>query len=147
MERKKDHVAAFRFGVEINGIVEGWFTECTGLNAEWEIFEYKEGGVNNYIHKLPVRTKYSNITLKNGMTGDELWKWFSQGDGTGQVKRVEFSILLFNADKTQAKRWNVKNGYPVKWVGPELKSDSNQAAIETLEIAHEGFEMKNWESV
>ncbi|GIK37849.1 MAG: phage tail protein [Chloroflexota bacterium] len=140
----QDHVAAFRFYIEIEGIIKGWFTECTGLSVEREIFEYKEGGVNNFSHKLPVRTKYANLTLKHGMADDELWKWFDEGSNNGLVSRQRFSILLYDASKTKVKRWNVFDAYPVKWVGPELKSDSSQAAIETLEIAHHGLEMEGW---
>ncbi len=142
-----DQVAAFRFYIEIEGIIKGWFTECSGLSVERELFEYKEGGVNNYVHKLPVRTKYTNLTLKHGLANDELWKWYDKGSYDGLVERHNVSVLLFNGDKTQVKRWDLVDAFPVKWVGPELKADSNQSAIETLEIAHHGLTMTGWADV
>lgn len=135
-----DPAPAYKFHVEIQGIIEGWFTECSGLSMEREIFEYKEGGVNDYVHKFPGRTKYSNITLKRGLaSSEELWKWYQEGLETGKVKRTNVSIILRDRSGEAIKRWNLESAYPVKWVGPDLKTDSNQVTIETLEIAHHGL--------
>lgn len=136
---RTDPMAAFRFGVEIQGILSGLFTECSGLNVERELVEYKEGGTNDYVHKFPGRAKYSNITLKRGVAGDELWKWFSKGLLDGKIDRPNVSIVLFKADGSQAKRWDLRDPLPIKWSGPELKTDGNQVAIETIEFAHHGY--------
>ena len=63
-----DPYIGFDFAVEITGVVHAYFQECSGMQASMEIFEYKEGGQNDYSHKLPGRITYSNITLKKGLT-------------------------------------------------------------------------------
>jgi phage tail-like protein len=129
-----DPIAKFRFGVEIQGVVAGWFTECSELSMEREVTPYREGGVNDYVHQLPNQVSYSRITLKRGMADNVLWGWFQKGLYDGQVELHNISIVLYDGDRAEAKRWNLVDAYPVKWTGPDLEGDSDQAAIETLEI-------------
>ena len=129
-----DSIAKFRFGVEIQGVVAGWFTECSELTLEREVTPYQEGGVNDYVHQLPNQVTYSRITLKRGMADNVLWDWFRKGLYDGQVELHHVSIVLYNRDRAEAKRWNLVDAYPVKWTGPDLKADSDNIAIETLEI-------------
>ncbi len=141
----EDPLLAFKFHIELDQIIEGFFTECSGLNVEREVEKYKEGGVNNFEHQLPGRLKYTNITLKRGLTtSDELWKWFHENSDDQQkffqVKRLNVAITQTDLTGTPVRQWTLKNAYPVKWKGPNLKSDSSQVAIETLEIAHHGIE-------
>lgn len=140
-------VSDVRFAIEIGGSIVGWFTECSGLNVQREATAHQEGGVNDYVHQLPGRIKYSNITLKRGISDDELWKWFQEGLYDGKVKRQNVSIILFNTDRKKGKRWDLREAFPIKWTGPNLKTDSNGTAIETLEIAHHGFEITEWTDV
>jgi phage tail-like protein len=135
-----DPVAMFKFWVEIKSIVVAEFKECSGLRLERTVETIEEGGVNDRVHYLPGRNKYSNIVLKYGvMSSNELWNWFQEGLYDGKVKRVNFSILLRDVKGDVVKRWNVTDGYPVKWEGPSLNVESSQVAVETLEIAHHGL--------
>lgn len=145
--QRVDPISGFRFGVEVKGIIQGWFTECSGLTMERETFPHKEGGVNDFEHKLPGRVKYSNITLKRGVAGPELWQWFREGLYDGKVKRNNVSIILYSGDRKKAKRWNLSDAYPIKWSGPDLKADGNNVAIETIEFVHHGMEMTDWTGV
>jgi phage tail-like protein len=116
------------------------FSECTGLDATLEILEYKEGGVNDYVHKFPTRASHGNVTLKRGiqMLDDDLWTWhqsFVQGAGT----RRDGLIVLLDESRAPAKVWKFKRGIPMKWVGPALNATQSNVAIESLEIAHEGL--------
>jgi phage tail-like protein len=135
-----DPFPVFKFWVEIESIIVGQFQECNGLRMERAVETVEEGGVNDHVHLLPGRNKYSNITLKNGMvSSDALWKWYQEGLFDAKVKRINFSILLRDVKGDVAKRWNVVQGFPVKWEGPQFTADSNQIAVETLEIAHHGL--------
>lgn len=140
-------VAGFRFGIEIANKTVAWFTECNGLSMERDIYSYEEGGVNDYVHQLPNRIKYSRISLKRGVADSTLWGWFSEGLYDAKVKRQNISILLYNGDQSKVQRWNLVNAYPVKWTGPDLKADGNQVAVETLEIVHHGMTMTAWTDV
>jgi phage tail-like protein len=142
-----DPVSVFKFGVEIEGIISGWFTECSGLSMKREYLPHKEGGVNDYVHKLPKPIEQSDITLKRGVAGNELWNWFQEGFYDAKVKRCSVSIILYSNDRTQAKRWNLQDAYPVEWTGPDFKTDSNQVAIETLKLVHHGLEITDWTTV
>jgi phage tail-like protein len=102
--------------------------------------EYKEGGLNDHVHKFPTRAMHSNITLKHGVIYlyDDLWNWhydFVQGKGT----RKDGLIVLEDEARQPAKIWKFKRGIPMKWVGPQLNATQSSAAIESLEIAHEGL--------
>jgi phage tail-like protein len=140
-----DPISGFKFGVEIEGILKGWFSECSGLSVKRGVFSRKEGGVNDFVHKLPDRVEQSDITLKRGVAENELWDWFNEGLFDGKVKRCSVSIILFSNDRSQAKRWDLRDAFPIEWTGPELKTDSNSVAVETLKIAHHGLEMSKWE--
>lgn len=135
-----DPLPAYKFWIEIESIVVAEFEECSGIRLERDFDKVEEGGVNDHVHILPGRNKYSNIVLKRGMMlGNELWSWYQEGLYDTKVKRVNFSILLRDVAGEVAKRWNVINGFPLKWEVNQLTSDSNKYAIETLEIAHDGI--------
>jgi phage tail-like protein len=138
----KDPALGFRFGVEIGGVVEAIFTECSGLSLERKVFQYEEGGVNDHVHMLPGRTKGSNIVLKYGVTeSNSLWKWYQAGLYDGNVKTVNVSIILFDSEGKELKRWNADGAYPVKWKGPDFNAANSQVAIETIELAHQGLSL------
>ena len=138
-DRKKDPYLSFRFLVEIKGLIKGGFSEVSGLQAETEFEEIREGGVNDYVHKLPKITKYPNITLKRGIIdSDVLWKWH-QDVVNGKVERKTVFIILKDSEGNEKWRWEFDDAYPVKWTGPDLKADSSTVAVETLELAHNGM--------
>ncbi len=135
-----DPALSYKFHVEIEGVIEGQFTECEGLKLEREVIEYKEGGSNLYIHKFPGRIKQENIRLRRGVTySHNLWDWFVQGALLGTVDRKNISIIVGDASNKIVQRWDLLNAWPVRYEGPELKADSIQAALELVELAHHGL--------
>ncbi|UFJ38954.1 phage tail protein [Brevibacillus humidisoli] len=129
----------FRYWVEIDGILTAGFTQVSGLQADTEVEEYAEGGVNEYVHILPKRTKYGNITLTKGVTSSgELWNWY-RDVVVGKVRRKSGSIILQNYRGYELCRWNFFEAYPVKWIGPDLNASGNEIAVEKLELAHHGL--------
>jgi phage tail-like protein len=116
------------------------FSECSGLEATVEVFEYKEGGLNDYVHKFPTRASFANLTLKHGVIYlyDDLWTWHNDFV-LGRGKRKDGLIVLLDEAKQPAKIWKFKRGIPTKWVGPALNATQSAVAIESLEIAHEGL--------
>ena len=132
----------FRFHVDIGGD-QAAFAECSGLEIETEVFEYQEGGRNDYVHRLPGRTKHTDITLKRGITKDarQLWNWYAK-TLKGEVERRTISIFLLGQDGTTVMQWEAADAYPVKWSGPTVKADDHQVAIEQLKLAHRGLSVK-----
>jgi phage tail-like protein len=132
------------FAIELDNVDVAHFGELTGLQAQTEVFEYKEGGLNSSSHKLPGRTTYSNVTLKWGSTDDyKLWDWYyaviTSTTPVALAKAV--SIIQFDSELDEVRRWNLRNALPVKWVGPNFNAATSQVGIETLEIAYSDFEM------
>jgi phage tail-like protein len=130
-----------RFDVTIDVVDIGSFTGCEGLQAEYELFEYTEGGENAYIHRLPGRLKYSNVKLSRPLDANSrgLAEWFSQTVDT--ISRKPATIAALDSFGREVARWNLRDVVPVKWTGPTFASDGNAIAKETLELAHNGFEM------
>ncbi len=129
-----------RFTVSIDGYGSlGSWTKCEGLSVEYEVFEYQEGGRNDYVHRLPGRRKYPNVKLTRPLDKDSqtVVKWVS-GMLTS-VKRQHAEIAVLDGDGKVVCRWNLEGVCPVKWTGPTLDSGGNQVANETLELAHNGF--------
>jgi phage tail-like protein len=116
------------------------FSECSGLDASVDVFEYREGGQNTYVHKFPGRSSFSNITLKHGVIYlyDDLWSWHN-GFVQGKGKRKDGLIVLMDAARRPAKVWKFQRGVPLKWSGPGLNGSQSSVAMESLEVSHEGL--------
>jgi len=137
LDKPLEPPAGYRFGVEIQGLVVGWFTECSGLSLERTVVPYEEGGVNDRVHQLPGRVKRASLSLKRGLADSKLLDWFVEGQHDGTATRRDVSIVLFGADGTEAQRWDLAGAYPLKWQGSGPVAGSNQVAVETIEIGSE----------
>jgi phage tail-like protein len=138
----KNVTGAYRFKIEIGGILEAGFNEVSGLQMETEFEEYSEGGLNEYTHRFPKKIKYPPLVFKRGIIqSNELWLWY-QGFMTGEIKRKDGAIILQNRDGSVLGQWNFIGAYPIKWVGPQLNALRSDIAVETLEIVHNGLTAK-----
>jgi phage tail-like protein len=134
-----DPYSSFLFRVEIDGITQGHFRECTGLSSSVEVIENPEGG-NGHVGKMPGRVKYPNIVLKWGLTDDtDLYEWH-RTVLQGTIQRKNGSIIQLDSTGNEKARWNFVDGWPTKWDGPTFNAGATELSIETLEIAHEGVE-------
>ena len=139
---RKDPYTGFNFLVEIDGITRAAFSECSGLSTNNDPIEYRDGSEDITVRKIPGLKKFTNISLKRGVTKDiELWNWMKTVLD-GETMRKSGSIVLLNEAREPALRWNFKEGWPTKWEGPSLNATGTQIAVETLEIAHEGLELE-----
>jgi phage tail-like protein len=138
--KRVDPLRNFNFLVELDGIAQGSFTECTGLGSTTEVVEHREGGNNTTPYKLPGKTTYTDITLKWGVTASrELWNWRQQ-IVDGVIVRKNGSIVVFDqTNKVEVARWNFVEAWPSKWEGPGLNAKGTDVAIDTLVLAHEGI--------
>lgn len=133
-----------RYLVEVGNEAVANFQDCSGLTVEFEVQEVIEGGNNEFILKIPGRRKFTNITLKRGVTSNaQFMNWRPKVEGGKiTVEKKNLSIILFNHIGDPVKRWDVVQAYPTKWTGPDLKASSMEIAIETLDLAHEGWTEK-----
>jgi phage tail-like protein len=140
---RTDPLVGFHYAVEIQGMIAGYFTECSGLGSEHEVIEHKVTDTRGkeIIQKIPGRLKWENITLKRGITDNmDIWDWRKKvEDGNVDQARANGSIVMFDQDLAEVARWNFENAWPVKVSGPQVKADSNEIGIEELSITHEGL--------
>lgn len=138
--RFNDPYSTFNFIVKIEGF-SGGFSEVSGLTADTEVQTFKEGGMNFFQHKLFKNTKYSDITLKRGITDENLYKWY-QDMIFGDISRKNGSIVLRNNNKKELMTWDFYRAFPIKWEGPTISASDNKIAVETLVLTHEGLRFK-----
>jgi len=129
-----------RFQVKLDGGADlGNWSKCDGLAIEYETVEYKEGGENGYVHRIPGRAKYQNIKLTRPLNQDtkKVTAWIASLRAAVQRQTAQISAL--DTEGKVIASWNLDGVYPVKWSGPSLDVGNNQVATESLELAHNGF--------
>ncbi len=139
MATRKDPYQSYRFKVELDGIQRGGFKEASGLETSNDVVEYREGDKPSTVTKLSGMTKYSNITLKGGMTDDHSLIDWKKKTIDGKTERKNGSIILCDDAGEEKLRWNFVEAWIVKWTGPTFNAMTNDVAIESIEIAHEGL--------
>ncbi|SJZ92533.1 phage tail protein [Sediminibacterium ginsengisoli] len=130
----------FQFSVKI-GSDELFFQEVTGLSSETQVIEYRAGNSQAYSTvKMPGIKKYGNITLKKGIFKDDKKMWtMYNAIKMNTIERVTVVISLLDEANAVAMSWNLTNAFPCKMTVTDMKSDANEAAVETMELAHEGL--------
>ena len=135
--------SSFRFSVAVDGINYAAFTEFTLPSLTVETQDIKEGGQNTFAHKLPIRVTAGSATLKHGVSTDfELLKWYLdvlKGDMTAATRQI--TVVMYNETSIPLMTWTFRNAYPVKWTGPQFKTDNTTIAIEEIEFVHHGFDV------
>ena len=134
------------FLFEVEGISVGHFMEVSGLEVSIETEDVQEGGQNGFVHKLPGRMTWPNITLKRGITNQNaLMDWLYRCSGEqfaaagNKIERKTASLTLIEPRGERLRAWNFVDAFPVKWTGPTISATSEEMPSEQLEITHHGF--------
>ncbi len=135
---RQDPLRGFRYLVEIDGITSGAFLRVKGLSREVKHESYREGGVNEYEHKLLTNVTYPAVVFERGLALDDLWKW-AQAAADGDVTRKTVRVRLQDEGNNRAWAWQIENALPVKWSCTDLDAKESQVLMETLELAHHGL--------
>jgi phage tail-like protein len=127
------------FMVMIDGVPIGCFTKVDGIKAEYEVESYVEGGQNNFVHKLPGRTKYNDVTLTRSVNAETagLMTWFESYKV--MVKRCTGRIVAQDSSGETVMVWNLTGIFPVSWSVSPMDASGNAVLTETLVLSHEGF--------
>ncbi len=131
---------AYHFMVEWGGTRLD-FIEVSGLEITTDVVEHRDGAdPNRSARKMPGLTHYKNITLKRGIIkGDnDFFNWMNT-QNLSQIERRDIIIKLLNENHQPIMVWKAFKAFPVKLSGPVLNANSNEVAIEELELAHEGL--------
>lgn len=138
MADRKDPLRNFRFKVSVGG-AEAGFNEVTGFEVAIDTIEYREGDDVTTPFKLPGLTRYSNVTLKHGITDSmDIYNWIKDCV-EGKVERKVVTITALGEDAAAISVWELSECWPVKYTGPEFNALGSDVAIESLELAHESL--------
>jgi len=136
----------FHFKVEFVGIGNDndiRFQSVSGLTVEYDTESFKEGGENRFEHKLPVRTKYADLSLKRGMlTDSKVIEWCLKAFANREFTPAQVNVLLLNEKHEPIKRWEVIDAWPKKWNVSDLNAQENSVVVETLDLAYTYFKVK-----
>ena len=138
---RNDPYAQFNFVVEVEGLTVAGFTEVSGMTAESDAIDYREGSDPPRMRKLPALFKFGNITCKRGYTlNRELWDW-RKTTLDGVTARKNGAIVLRDEAGTPRLRWEFFEAWIAKYEGPTLNATANEAAIESIELAVEDLQL------
>ena len=132
------------FRVEWGGTRVG-FTEISGLSIGVELVNYREGSSNEFSpQKIPGQLKYNHLILKRGIvkSDNDFYNWLNTIQHN-TIERRDLTISLLNEAHEPVMVWKLQNAFPVKIEWSDLKANSNELAIETIEIVHEGIHVQN----
>jgi len=130
------------FGTEMKGIA---FQEVTGLDTETQIIEYRNDKSPLFsTEKMPGIAKFGNVTLKRGIfvNDNTFWTWRSQIT-MNTIGRRTVLIRLLDESGSTTMHWTLQNAWPTKITATDLKSDGNEVAVDSIEIAHEQCTISN----
>lgn len=130
----------FNFRLEIDGLTVGSFRECSGLAADGNSVEYREGtDIPRSVRKMPGLVSYPNVTLKRGQTTNpELWNWY-RNIVNGITDRRHGSVILMDEQRKDVMRWSLENMWIKKIEAPSFNATANEVAVESVELVHEGL--------
>lgn len=129
----------YNYNVSIEGLSVGGFSEVSAPDISSDPIEYREGNFAvNTVGKQPGLVKYENITLKWGMTESMvLYNWMKEVEG-GTINRKTVVISLQDDTQAEIAKWTVISAWPTKYTATDFNATSNEVAVETLVLAHEG---------
>jgi phage tail-like protein len=138
---RNDPYRGYNFKLEIQGVTEAHFTECSGLGVRVNTIQYREAGGGQVVRRLPGPVEYADVTLRYGLTQSaELWEWMMSAV-QGRVERKNISIVMLSDDGvTPVLQWDLFEAWLSEWHGAMLDAMGREAAIETMTLVYERME-------
>ena len=137
------HFRVFFFDLPNEKEIDIRFQSISGLDVQIEKESLKEGGENRFEHSIPVRRKYTTLTLKRGILKPDdsgLTKWCQeafQNLVVTPLRRIDVELLDENHDILM--QWELSHVWPVSWKVGELNAEKGEVLIETLELNYNHF--------
>ena len=133
-----DVLASFRFSVEIDGISEGYFAECSGLAQELQVVTstHNTPQGREVLMQTPGPEKPPNIILKRGASASNIFtEWYRQvADGDVKGARRSCSIVMYDYQHTEVARYNLFEAWPSKVEIGGLKSGASEVLMESVTL-------------
>jgi phage tail-like protein len=138
-------ISTMIFDVTIDGHDLGPWSTVDGLAVKFEVAEYRAGDGDNYRWIEPSYTTYQNVRLGRMTALKHTKAVMSWLESTSfNSKKVTASIKGYpfwhnRRDPSHAVEWTLTGVLPVGWSGPKFDRQTGHVALETIELAHEGF--------
>ena len=141
MAEPKGIALSNRFAVTVDDVGLGSWSKVDGLDASWDLCDYRMGDAFNDRVFFPGNTKYTNVKLARAACADSktVRDWLSKTT-TAFVGESTMNIELRDHKNLPVIDWTLMNVMPIKWSIAGMDAGGSKIAIETLEIAHVGFE-------
>lgn len=133
-DRTTDPLAGFHFALEIDGKLEGYFTDFSGAGSESEVIIHTD-------QKIPGKLVWHDVRLSRGITSNlYLWTWRKQvEDGDIEAARQDFNVVMFDQEGTELNRWQFINGWPSGILTAKVTTTADSiTGIEEITIVHDG---------
>jgi phage tail-like protein len=140
---REDPLLTFMYQLDVQDTITGFFTECSGIGSEHDVAEQQAVDANGhaFVMKVPGRLKYTDVTLKRGITSSmDIWEWRAVAEAGDMAScRKNATITAFNRNFEAVAQWNFYNAWPMKVSGPDFNSSNSEFGVEEVVIVHEGF--------
>lgn len=145
-ENKTWPLPKFYFEVDLGSELKGVaFQEVSGMDKEVQVIEYRHSNSKLFSTiKMPGIVKHGNITMKRGVfvNDNTFWDWMAQIK-LNTIARRTVLIKLLDEEGKVTMQWQLNNAWPTKISSTDLKSDGNEVAVDSLEIAYEDLVITN----
>lgn len=136
---RNDPYGSCNFHLEIQGLIAGGFSEISGLTVETDVETIEEGGLNNIQYKLPKTTRFTDLTLRRGLSDfDLLYAWY-QDVANGRIQRRNITLFLLDHRSLPVMWWDVYGAFPIRWEGPTFDATSNTVGFQSIVLTHQGW--------
>ncbi len=129
----------FYFSVTLGADDKVSFQEVDGLESKTQVIEYRHGNSPIYAPiKMPGLAKVGNVTMRKGIfvNNNKFWDWYSEIK-LNTITRRTVVVNLLDETGNPKMVWTLNNAFPTKVTGTDLKSEGNEVAVESIEIAYE----------
>lgn len=138
----KYHPVNFHFSVTFQGLPGGTpedlkFQSVSGLSMEFEVETFKECGVNNFEHSVPLRSKTPDLVLKRGLYvpgKSGITKWCQDAFENFKFQPIDLLVTLLNEKHDPLVVWNVVHAWPKSWEFGDLNAEDGKVMIETFKL-------------
>lgn len=131
----------YNYRVEIAGEAVA-FSEVSGLSISYETVTYKEsptesGSPGPRVMHMPAQSSPTTVTLSKGIVSSTsipaLYEWIN-ATRTNQIEKKDVVIRLCDEAGQPLISWTVLDAFPTRLDAPTFSADSNDAAVETMEL-------------
>jgi phage tail-like protein len=137
----------FHFVVFIEGLMPKYpgipdlgFQEATGLDITINTEEYREGGENRFVHRLPGNISFPNLVLKRGLlVGSQLQMWFRSCIESFEFETHDLNLFLLNPEHLPIQAWSFVNAFPIKWSVSGFNAQSSGIMVDSVEFSYQYF--------